>query len=77
MTVARVAAEGISVAAAVVLAHLVPPAQFGHVAVTMVVSELALALANEGAGSALVQRRVVDRAHVEGTAMLALVAGTA
>jgi O-antigen/teichoic acid export membrane protein len=77
VTVARVAAEGISVAAAVVLAHLVPPAQFGHVAVTMVVSELALALANEGAGSALVQRRVVDRAHVEGTAMLALVAGTA
>jgi lipopolysaccharide exporter len=77
VTVARVAAEGISVAAAVVLAHLVPPAQFGLVAVTMVVSELALALANEGAGSALVQRQVVNRAHVEGTAMLALVAGAA
>jgi O-antigen/teichoic acid export membrane protein len=40
-----------------------------------VVSELALALANQGAGSALVQRHTLERAHVEATAMLALVVG--
>jgi lipopolysaccharide exporter len=75
VSVARVAGESVSVAAAVVLAHLVPPAQFGHVAVTVVISELALALANEGAGSALVQRKIITRAHVEATAMLALIGG--
>ena len=75
VTVARMAAEFIGLAAAVLLAHLIPPAQFGLVAVAVVVVELALALANEGAGAALVQRRVVDRAHVESAAMLALVAG--
>jgi lipopolysaccharide exporter len=42
-----------------------------------VVSELALALANQGAGSVLVQRRVLERAHVQATAMLALVVGVA
>ena len=64
-----------SLAAGVLLAHLVPPDEFGRVALTIVVSELALALANQGAGSVLVQWRVVDRAHVEATATLALAVG--
>jgi O-antigen/teichoic acid export membrane protein len=54
VTLARFAAEGLSLAAGVLLAHLVPPDQFGRVAVTIVVSELALALANQGAGSVIV-----------------------
>jgi lipopolysaccharide exporter len=74
-TVARVAAEGASVASAVLLAHLIPPAEFGRVAVAAVVSELALALANEGAGAALVQRRMLERAHVESAALLSLLVG--
>jgi O-antigen/teichoic acid export membrane protein len=57
------------------MAHLVPPAEFGRVAVTVVASELALAVANEGAGSALVQRRTLERGHVQAAAMLALAVG--
>jgi O-antigen/teichoic acid export membrane protein len=77
VTLARFAAEGLSLAAGVLLAHLVPPDQFGRVAVTIVVSELALALANQGAGSVIVQRKVVDHAHLQATAMLALTVGLA
>jgi lipopolysaccharide exporter len=76
-TLARIAAQVLTLAVGVVLAHLVPPDQFGRVAVTLVISELALALANQGAGSVLVQRKVVDHAHVQATAMLALVVGVA
>lgn len=76
-TLARIAAQVLSVATGVLLAHLVPPDQFGRVAVTIVISELALALANQGAGSVLVQRRVLERAHVQATAMLALISGIA
>ncbi len=76
-TLARISAEGLSLAAGIVLAHLVAPDQFGRVAVAIIVSELALALANQGAGSVLVQRRVLDREHVQATAMLALVVGVA
>lgn len=64
-----------SLGGGVLLAHLIPPAEFGRVAVAIVVSELALALANQGAGSVLVQRRALERAHVQATAMLALVVG--
>jgi lipopolysaccharide exporter len=76
-TLARIAAQVLTLAVGVVLAHLVPPDQFGRVAITLVVSELALALANQGAGSVLVQRKVVDHAHVQATAMLALISGLA
>jgi lipopolysaccharide exporter len=76
-TAARIAAQVLSLAVGVVLAHLVPPDQFGLVAITLVVSELALALANQGAGSVLVQRKVVDRAHEQATALLALIVGLA
>ncbi len=76
VTVARIAAELLSLAAGIFLAHLVPPADFGRVAVAVVVSELALALANQGTGSALVQRKTLDRAHVQSAAMLALIVGT-
>ena len=74
-TLARIAAQVLTVGVGVLLAHLIPPDEFGRVAVTIVVGELALALANQGAGSVLVQRRSLDRAHVEATATLALLAG--
>src|SRR3954453_14628676 len=62
---ARVAAEVAAVGSAVVLAHLIPPAEFGRVAVALITGDLALTLANEGVGSALVRRRTLDKAHVE------------
>ena len=74
-TLARIAAQVLTVGVGVLLAHLIPPDEFGRVAVTIVVGELALALANQGAGSALVQRREVNRGHVEATATLAIVVG--
>jgi O-antigen/teichoic acid export membrane protein len=67
----------LSLVAGVLLAHLVPPAEFGRVAVAIVVSEVALALANQGIGSVLVQRRALDREHVESAALLALLVGAA
>ena len=74
-TLARIAAQILTVAVGVLLAHLIPPDEFGRVAVTIVVGELALALANQGAGSVLVQRRELTRGHVEATATLAFVVG--
>jgi lipopolysaccharide exporter len=74
-TVARLAAEVTAVGSAVLLAHLVPPAEFGMVAVATIVGALALSLANEGVGSALVRRRELERAHVESAAMLSLLVG--
>ena len=74
-TLARIAAQVLTVGVGVLLAHLIPPDEFGRVAVTIVVGELALALANQGAGSALVQRREVNRGHVEATTTLAIVVG--
>jgi PST family polysaccharide transporter len=74
-TVARVAAELAAFACGVVLAHLVPPAAFGQLAVTVIVSELALSLAAESLGSPLVQRESVNRAHFESAALLGLALG--
>jgi len=73
--VARLAAEVTAVGSAVILAHLVPPAEFGMVAVATIVGALALSLANEGVGSALVRRRELEHAHVESAAMLSLLVG--
>jgi O-antigen/teichoic acid export membrane protein len=74
-TVARLAAELTATGSAVILAHLVPPADYGRVAVATIVGALALSLANEGVGSALVRRRELTHAHVESAAMLSLLVG--
>ena len=74
-TTGRVVAEVSSVISAVILAHLVPPTEFGRVAIAANRRELALALANEGVGSALVRRSVLERAHVESAALMSLVIG--
>jgi O-antigen/teichoic acid export membrane protein len=76
-TVARIAAEVTAVGSAVVLAHLVPPAEFGRVAVAMIIGDLALSLANESVGAALVRLREMDRAHVESAQLLSLLIGGA
>jgi PST family polysaccharide transporter len=69
-TAARIGIEVVSFGAAVALARLVPPAEFGAAVVPLILVPLAVILTFEGFGSALVQRRSIESRHVE-AAMLA------
>jgi PST family polysaccharide transporter len=73
----RVVAEVVLLGALVVLARLIPPAEFGRYAIVLLVGELALMLPAEGIGTALVQRAEVRRAHLQTGAALALLASLA
>jgi lipopolysaccharide exporter len=68
-----VATELLGLVSMVVLTRLVPPAEFGAVAVVMIVNELANGLAGNGYGAPLVQRASITRAHVQAVALLATV----
>jgi lipopolysaccharide exporter len=74
-TLARVMSETVGFASAVVLAHLIPPAEFGRVAIALIASVLATGLTNEGFGNPLVQRDSLRSAHVESALFLSLVFG--
>jgi O-antigen/teichoic acid export membrane protein len=65
VTLARIATELLLVASMVVLARMIPPGAFGMFAVAVIVQELAVNVPSEGVGSALVQRRTVERAHLQ------------
>ena len=69
-TIARVGIEVVTLASAILLARLIPPAGFGQAVVPLILVPLAVILTFEGFGSALVQRRHIERAHVQ-AAMLA------
>lgn len=71
----RLTFEFVAAAGAVVLAHLVPPAAYGRFAIALVLPEIALSLVNEGLGTPLVQRRLLNGRHVEGTMALGLLGG--
>lgn len=75
ITYARVGIELAMLASMVVLARLIPPAEFGIFAIIIIVQELALTMPMEGIGSALVQRRRIDREHLEGGLVLSLAVG--
>ena len=72
ISLARVTIEIVLLGSMVVVARLVPPADFGYFAVALIVSELALAVPGEGVGSALVQRNAVSRQHLQAGAFLAV-----
>jgi lipopolysaccharide exporter len=72
---ARVAAELFTVVSAVALARLIPPSEFGEAVVPLIFVPLAVILTFEGFGSALVQRRTVERGHVEAAALASIVTG--
>jgi O-antigen/teichoic acid export membrane protein len=75
IAVAKVVGESAQLIAAVALARLIAPAEFGHAAIALILVPLSAILTFEGFGSALVQRKTIDREHME-TAMLAsIVAG--
>jgi lipopolysaccharide exporter len=71
----RVVFEIVAIAGAVVLAHLVPPADYGRFAVALVVPEIALALVNEGLGTPLVRRQILTHRHAEGTMAVGVIGG--
>ena len=72
VTLARVGIELVAVGSTVVLARLIPPADFGKFALVVMCMELSLAVPGEGIGSALVQRRSVSREHLEAGVLLSL-----
>ncbi len=71
----RGAAEATSIVAAVILARLVAPSEFGRLAVAIIVSEFAMMIANETIGTPLVQRAEVERGHLEAATLLGLTIG--
>lgn len=75
ITYTRIAVEIVLLASMVVLARLVPPAAFGIFAIVVIVQELAFTMPSEGVGGALVQRRSIDRRHLQAGLMLALLIG--
>ena len=72
ITYARIAIEATLLGSMVVLARLIPPAEFGIFAIVVIVQELALTMPMEGIGSALVQRRTIERKHLQGGLVLSL-----
>jgi O-antigen/teichoic acid export membrane protein len=72
-TIGRAITEPVLLGTMVVLAHLLPPSAFGIAAVVIIVEELAVGVPSEGVGSAIVQRRTVDREHLQGGLALSLV----
>lgn len=68
----RVGAEALTFASSVVLARLIPPAEFGRAALALVVVALAYALTNEFFAGALVQWKSVRKADWETSLLLSL-----
>jgi PST family polysaccharide transporter len=77
ISVGRVVTELLLLGSMVVLARLIPPAAFGMFAIAVIVQELAINLLSEGVSSAIVQRRDIEREHLQGGFALSLAIGTA
>jgi len=75
LAAARVTSDVVQFLAAVALARMVTPAEFGHSAIALILLPLSAILTFEGFGAALVQRKDVDRKHVETATLASLVAG--
>lgn len=73
---ARLVAESSTLAASVVLARLIPPAEFGRAAVALIVVALAAALGTAGLVAPIVQRRDLNQRHVASAFFLALASGS-
>jgi lipopolysaccharide exporter len=77
ITLGRIATEVLLLASMIVLARLIPPSAFGMFAIVVIVQELAVNVPSEGVASSLVQRRSVERGHLQGGLALSLVFGAA
>jgi lipopolysaccharide exporter len=76
-TAGRVAIEAITFASAVALARLIPPSGFGEAVVPLILVPLAVIFTFEGFGSALVQRKTIERAHGEAAMLASILTGAA
>jgi lipopolysaccharide exporter len=74
-TVARGVSEVVTIASAVVLARLIPPAEFGRVAIALGIATTAVSLTWAGLGSPLVQMRSIDSKDIEVATMISILAG--
>jgi lipopolysaccharide exporter len=74
-TAGRIAIEIITFASAVALARLIPPSGFGEAVVPLILVPLAVIFTFEGFGSALVQRKTIERAHGEAAMLASIVTG--
>jgi PST family polysaccharide transporter len=70
----RISTECLLLAAMVVLARMISPAEFGAFATALIVCQLAISVPAEGIGSAIVQRAEATREHLQaGVALTMLV----
>jgi O-antigen/teichoic acid export membrane protein len=74
---AKVASEILQLVAAVALARLISPSDFGNAAVAMILLPLATILTYEGFGSALVQRKLITDGHYEAATLTSIASGFA
>lgn len=74
---AKAASEVLQLVAAVALARLISPADFGNAAVAMILLPLAVILTYEGFGSALVQRKLITDGHYEAATLTSVASGFA
>lgn len=72
--IARPAGEVVLIASTVVLAHLISPAEFGRYAIAAIAGSLA-GIPRGAVSSALVQRKIVHRQHLQAASALALLIG--
>ncbi len=72
---AKAATEVLQLAAAITLARLVSPADFGNAAVALIFLPLSVILTYEGFGSALVQRKLVHTGHLEAATLTSFLTG--
>lgn len=75
MAIAKVASELVLLVSTVVLARLISPAEFGRAAVAMIASAFALAITSQSFGAPLVQRKSLDREHVQSAFFMSLLLG--
>ncbi len=75
ISLARGLSEVVGFATMIVLARLIPPAEFGVFVIALIVQELALSILGESVGAALVQRPEVRRAHLQVAQIVSVVVG--
>jgi lipopolysaccharide exporter len=69
--------EIIQLVSVVVLARLIVPAEFGRFAIALIAQEVAVVIIGAGLTAALVQRKTLDRQHLQTGMALGLIAGLA
>ena len=76
-SIGRPTTELIQMGSVVVLAHLIVPAEFGRYAVALIAQEAGYVLISAGLSSALIQRKNLNREHLQSGMALGLIGGFA